>query len=218
MQKDTQGYFMDFTPIIPTNLSGELHADITKKAKDAYSQTLALKASFSPLVIKSLKDMLRIVNCYYSNKIESEGTHPVNIEKAIKDSYAKDEKNRHLQKLALSYIKTQKLLEQKADISNVYTLKFLTDIHKHFYESDDMKPFLDLKNENGTIYQMKPGKIRDLDVAVGNHIPHSHSQVPSMLNSMLHLYSLEKHRSYERQLVAAISSHHRLSLIHPFAH
>ena len=34
-------------------------------------------------IINGIEDLLRKVNSYYSNKIESEGTHPIDIEKAI---------------------------------------------------------------------------------------------------------------------------------------
>lgn len=101
---------MDFTPIIPTTLTSEDHLDLSNKAIEVYSKTLSLTGSLSPLVIQSLKNMLRSVNCYYSNHIEAEGTHPADIEKAMKEQYSKNADSMRLQKLALSYINTQKMI------------------------------------------------------------------------------------------------------------
>lgn len=80
-----------------------------------------------------------------------------------------------------------------------------------------MESFLRLKKEDGAIYEMKPGTLRNINVAVGNHIAPEYSKIPSMLQNMLHLYDLEKHRPQIRQIIGAMASHHRLSWIHPFA-
>jgi hypothetical protein len=37
------------------------------------------------------------MNCYYSNLIEGHDTHPVDIERALKNDYSKDARKRDLQ-------------------------------------------------------------------------------------------------------------------------
>src|SRR5437773_10114944 len=47
-------------------------------------------------VLKALADLVRAMNCYYSNLIEGHSTHPVDIERAMKNDYSADPGQRHL--------------------------------------------------------------------------------------------------------------------------
>jgi len=37
------------------------------------------------------------MNCYYSNLIEGHNTHPIDIERALRDDYSTDARRRNLQ-------------------------------------------------------------------------------------------------------------------------
>lgn len=68
--------------------------------------------------------MLRITNSYYSNRIESEGTHPIDIEKAMKKEFLEDKKKKDLQPLSLIHIEIQKYLEKKVlEDTKLYSLE-----------------------------------------------------------------------------------------------
>ena len=41
-------------------------------------------------VLAALADLVRAMNCYYSNLIEGHDTHPVDIERALKEDYSSD--------------------------------------------------------------------------------------------------------------------------------
>src|SRR5580700_4120324 len=41
-------------------------------------------------IVDTLADLVRSINCYYSNLIEGHRTHPVDIEKALKGDYSND--------------------------------------------------------------------------------------------------------------------------------
>ena len=43
-------------------------------------------------VVGSLANLVRAMNCYYSNLIEGHDTHPVEIERALRDDYSTDPK------------------------------------------------------------------------------------------------------------------------------
>ena len=45
----------------------------------------------------SLADMVRTMNCYYSNLIEGHDTHPISAERAMNNDYSRDPKKRDLQ-------------------------------------------------------------------------------------------------------------------------
>ena len=72
---------MDFTPIIPQELNGNIDNELLIKAEQICTKSAKMVGNYNIKVINEIKDLLRMVNSYYSNKIESEGTHPVNIEK-----------------------------------------------------------------------------------------------------------------------------------------
>ena len=58
-----------------------------------------------------IKELLRKVNSYYSNQIESEGTHPIDIDKATRQEFSSDSKEKQLQQLSLVHIEVQKYVE-----------------------------------------------------------------------------------------------------------
>src|SRR5882724_4091185 len=77
-------------------------------------QVLALvekSSSFSGSLNASLKaavgDIIRTMNCYYSNLIEGHDTHLADIERAMKNDYSKEPKKRNLQLEAKAHIEVQ---------------------------------------------------------------------------------------------------------------
>jgi len=55
-------------------------------------------------LLMSLADLVRTMNCYYSNLIEGHATHPVDIERALKGDYSQDARKRDLQLEARAHI------------------------------------------------------------------------------------------------------------------
>ena len=51
------------------------------------------------------------MNCYYSNLIEGHDTHPVDIERALKNDYSQDTRKRLLQVEAKAHITVQKWID-----------------------------------------------------------------------------------------------------------
>ena len=93
---------MDFTSIIPTNLDGTIDEQLLIKAEKICTQSAMLVGTYNDNIINELKILFRKVNSYYSNKIESEGTHPIDIEKAMRKDYSTDEQSKKLQLLSLA--------------------------------------------------------------------------------------------------------------------
>jgi hypothetical protein len=61
--------------------------------------------------LASLADLVRAMNCYYSNLIEGHDTHPIDIERALKSDYSNDAKKRDLQLEAQAHIAVQKWID-----------------------------------------------------------------------------------------------------------
>src|SRR5262249_43279167 len=46
-------------------------------------------------MVAGLADLVRSMNCHYSNLIEGHDTHPIDIERALKNDYSKDVRKRN---------------------------------------------------------------------------------------------------------------------------
>ncbi|MGB3752052.1 MAG: Fic family protein, partial [Arcobacteraceae bacterium] len=207
---------MLFSPIIPTDLNNIISAKHIKLANDICKKSAALKGTHNIYIINEVIELLRKTNSYYSNRIESEGTHPIDIDKAMKKEFFEDDKKRGLQKLSLAHIEVQKYIEKNLSSTNsIFETDFLLDIHKEFYIQEDMDKFLNIQYNNLQT-NMIPGKYRDQDVTVGKHIAPSASKIKSLLNHFQSMYNVSENLSQGEKLIYALCSHHRLVWIHPF--
>ena len=138
---------MNFTPIAPTDIYGNIDPKLLEKANDLLIEAAKLEGSHTPQILQAVKELLYTVNSYYSNKIESEGTHIVDIEKAMQQVYSKDTKKRNLQILSLTHIEVQKECEdyfRNNSNKSAYDKEFILGIHKKFYSKEGMEPFLQI--------------------------------------------------------------------------
>lgn len=207
---------MEFTPILPKDLQGNIFEKLIIKAEQVVlkSQTLSCVHTFQ--TINAISKMLFTVNSYYSNKIESEGTHPISIEKAMKKEYSEDSKERSMQTLSINYIETQKMLYSKVEQISAFELETILLTHQYLYSQEGMESFLEIKGKNEEVVKMIPGALRSREVQVGMHIPPSTSTLESLLEQMLNLYKTEDRGTNTKRLILALAFHHRLTWIHPF--
>ena len=155
------------TPIIPQTEHYSLKQEIINKAERIIIESAKLTGNLNMHVINAIKDNLRTINSYYSNKIESEGTHPIDIERAMKNDFSQDDKKKSMQQLSLVHIEVQKYLESTLDISTPsYSLEKILEIHNVFYNKEEMKYALNIKNGDLEV-EMIPGKLREGYVRVG---------------------------------------------------
>ncbi|MBT5491012.1 Fic family protein [bacterium] len=208
---------MDFTPIIPTQLNGIVDQELLVLAEEVCTKSAMLVGTHNIHVINGIQDLLRKVNSYYSNKIESEGTHPIDIDKAMRQEYSQDKKAKNLQLLSLAHISTQRFVEEycSSNLNNPYSKEFILKIHSEFYNHKGMESFLNISNDDKTI-TMIAGELRDTDVTIGNHIAPSFLELNSIIEKYECLYKIPNFTTQALKLIYAISSHHRLVWIHPF--
>ncbi len=209
---------MKFTPFVSLELNGNIPNTLLQKAEYIAIQSPSLLGGYNDVVIGEIKSLLRIINSYYSNRIESEGTHPINIEKAMRKDFSSDEKEKNLQYLSLAYIKTQINLEKKIKEinTNPFDIDFIKTIHKDFYKQEGMENFLDIKFNDKTI-SMIPGEFRQKDVKVGHHIAIDFSEIKTTMEEFVSSYkNSTKHGLMAQKIIYILSSHHRFVWIHPF--
>jgi Fic family protein len=186
---------------------------LTDLAIDLAAKSAGFRRSLRPGVSTALAGLVRSMNCYYSNLIEGHDTHPIDIERALKDDYSADPKKSDLQLEAKAHIVVQKWIDDGNLQGRAVTADGIREVHRRFCDllPDDM-----LWIEEPTTHErlrVVPGELRRRDVRVGRHIPISPGAVPRFLARFEKTYgALGKTDA----ILAAAAAHHRLLWIHPF--
>src|SRR5713101_1252810 len=80
---------------------------LTDLAVELAQKAAGFRRSLPESLVTSLADLVRAMNCYYSNLIEGHDTHPIDIERALKNDYSDDPRKRDLQLEAKAHIAVQ---------------------------------------------------------------------------------------------------------------
>jgi Fic family protein len=172
-----------------------------------------------PIVFAEVVEHLRIINSYYSNLIEGNPTHPVEIERAMHADYSGDPAKRALQQESLAHIEVQQLLAQRLQAEpalDVTAPEFLCWLHEQFYLRMPQEFRYVTHPHSGERFEVIPGALREQPVEVGIHIAPEAASLPRFLEGFHEVYRLERHHGGEQRLIAAAAAHHRLGWIHPF--
>lgn len=169
-----------------------------------------------PILQQSVGDLVRSMNCYYSNLIEGHDTHPRDIERALANDFSKEPKKRDLQKEAVAHIHVQRLIDEGKD-PTIWpaTSAYARWLHREFCER--LPPDM-LWVENPDTRErvpVVPGELRQRDVAVGDHVPPGHEKLPRFLARFDQAYASPP-LTRLRQIQSVGAVHHRFLWIHPF--
>src|SRR5277367_961470 len=139
-------------------------------ALDLAQKSAGFRRSLPESLLASLADLVRAMNCYYSNLIEGHDTHPVDIERALKDDYSKDARKRDLQLEAKAHITVQKWIDDGGLTGREVTSEGIREVHRRFCEElpDDLLWVEDPTTKERV--RVVPGELRREDVQVGAHI------------------------------------------------
>src|SRR5580698_1139818 len=85
--------------------------ELTDLALTLAQQSAGFRRSLPPSLLTSLANLVRAMNCYYSNLIEGHDTHPIDIELALKNDYSQDACKRDLQLEAKAHIHVQEWID-----------------------------------------------------------------------------------------------------------
>ena len=200
-----------FEEHIPTELA-DLSVDIQREAT-------GLGQGLHPDSAAELADLVRVMNCYYSNLIEGHNTRPRDIERALAGAELEEE-TRPLALEARAHVIVQRAIDEmhrKGTLPRPTSVEFLTWVHKSFY--DEMPDeFRVIEHPDGTQEPIVPGRMRqddDREVAVGRHLPPSSSRVAAFMDHFDKRFQIAA-RSSSGRIIAIASAHHRLNYIHPF--
>ncbi len=182
------------------------------------SLELAAKASgfrrsLPPGLLAALADMVRAMNCYYSNLIEGHDTHPIDIERALKSDYSQDATLRNLQLEAKAHIAVQAWIDSGELHSKAATTPAACEIHRRFCELLPDELLWTAASDTGETLRVEPGVPRTRDVKVGKLVAVSPGAVPRFLQRFEDAYTpLGKAEA----ILATAAMHHRFLWIHPF--
>jgi Fic family protein len=174
----------------------------------------SFRGSLAEGIRTPLCDLVRNMNCYYSNLIEGHDTHPIDIERALNNDYSSNAEKRNLQLEAKSHIAVQKWIDSGGLRQRYATVSGLCEIHKRFIDGlpDDLQ-WVKIPNSDKMV-RVRPGKFRDDYVNVDLHIPVSPGAVPRFMARFEQAYAK---LSPQQAVLQAAAAHHRLAWIHPFS-
>ena len=164
-------------------------------------------------IVSPLAELVREMNCYYSNLIEGHFTHPVDIERVMKNEYSDDTAKRNLQAEAKAHIEVQRWIDAGGLRGRATTVEAIREIHFQFSERLPPEMLVVSDPDGGPPVNVVPGELRRNYVKVGRHIPISPGAVPRFLQRFEQSYG---HLGRSETILAAAAAHHRLLWIHPF--
>jgi Fic family protein len=210
--QDRQEHVAIMEPLL-INEGSRFRRDLTDLTLDLASKSARFKASLPSGLVDPLARAVRTMNCYYSNLIEGHDTHPVDIERAMKRDYSADRAKRDLQFEARAHIEVQQWLDEANLAEKIFSAGLAAEIHRRFCAllPEDLLWVED--PASGDRLKVEPGKWREHDVKVGNHVAISPGAVPRFMQRFEEVFGRAGRAD---AIIATASAHHRLLWIHPF--
>ena len=201
-----------FEPLMPTEGDPRLE----ELAVTLVARANQLGGQLHANVRSSIGDLVRSMNCYYSNSIEGHDTHPREIDRALADDYSRDPTRRVLQKEARAHIDVQKMIDTgEAPADAPTSARYLKWVHYEFCRRLPPELLLVRHPSTGRTVEVIPGELRDGEVEVGRHLPPPAEDVPRFLDRIEEAYD-PRRLLPTRRLIAVAAVHHRLLWLHPF--
>jgi Fic family protein len=206
---------MAFCNAIEPALPADADHRLEDLAYELVAAASALAGQIHPVVQQSIGNLVRSMNCYYSNLIEGHNTLPRDIERALAHDYSAEPGRRNLQLEAVAHIEVQSMIDSGADEPGEPVSKaYIQWLHREFCSRLPESLLWSENPNSGKRIRVIPGEIRTQDVKVGIHIPPSGEQLQDCLVRFEEIYSGVQSRF--RKLIAVAAAHHRLLWIHPF--
>ena len=178
------------------------------------SSASAFRASLPVGMVEALCDLVRSMNCYYSNLIEGHDTLPIEIEQALAEDYSHNKERKDLQFEAKAHIVTQRWIDEGALTGRAATVSAALETHYRFEGALPPDLLWVTNSRTKQREQVIPGETRTFDVQVWRHVPVSPGAIARFMRRWEIAYG--KLNKFDTVLQAA-AAHHRLVWIHPFA-
>jgi Fic family protein len=179
----------------------------------AHDLALAASSLAHHPIAQHLRGLLRVMNSYYTNRIEGQHTRPSELEQALRQDFSNDARLAAKQRLAVAHIDAEIELEQRyrgeAGARALYSPGAVCDLHRTLFAR---LPAQDLQAVSEA--PIVPGQWRQREVSVGRHVAPVASSIEAFVARWATVYG--PLRRGEAMLVGMAAAHQRLGWIHPF--
>lgn len=203
--------------IEPARLEDGIPLDLVETANRLIQASGKLGQNLPARTLADLADMVRMMNSYYSNRIEGNNTRPRDIERALAGDFDEDPERRALQQEHAAHIRLQAEIDRRATagtLGDPTDPAFIQWLHCAFYEGAT-EEMLAIRHA-GQIVRIAPGEWRQGDVEVGSHVPPPHDTVPAFMAHFHTRFRLDWLHGQVTRVLAMATAHHRFNYIHPF--
>lgn len=199
-----------FMPAEGTAVLENLAFDLAREASE-------LSAQLHPVVRLAVADLVRSMNCYYSNLIEGHNTHPRDIDRALSADYSSDPHRRDLQLEARAHIEVQRMIDERAGEMPrpPASRAFIEWTHREFCGRLPESLLVVESPDTREQIPVVPGQMRSQSVAVGRHVAPDAGDLPAFMGRFEEAYEAAR-LTKPRQVIAIAAAHHRFLWIHPF--
>ncbi len=199
-------------PLVPEEGVRELEDAVVQLVEEA-SQ---LAGRTHPILRDSIGDLVRSMNCYYSNLIEGHDTHPRDIDRALANDFSNEPRKRDLQKEAVAHIHVQRLIDTGRDPDAwPASAAYAAWLHEEFCSRLPPEMLFVTDPATGERLEVEPGRWRRRDVEVGRHLPPEPNDLPRFMARFDAAYKAPVLNRF-RQIQAVGAVHQRFLWIHPF--
>lgn len=189
------------------------YGELVDFAVDLSTKSAALSASLPVAIRTSLADVVRAMNCYYSNLIEGHDTHPISADRAVRGELSADPEERNLQLEAVAHINVQKWIDGGGLTEHPTAPSIVKEIHRRFCADLPDELLVTEDRETGEKINIIGGEYRNRFVSVGDHVPISPGAVPRFMEHVHRRYNVTGRVT---SILSAAYAHHRISWVHPF--
>jgi Fic family protein len=199
-----------FMPAQGTAVLENLAFDLAREASE-------LSAQLHPVVRLSVAELVRSMNCYYSNLIEGHNTHPRDIDRALAADYSSDPHRRDLQLEARAHIEVQQMIDERVeDLPHPPASRaFIEWTHREFCRRLPDSLLVVENPDTKERIPVVPGQLRTRTVAVGRHVAPVAEDLPAFIGRFEEAYDSAR-LTKPCQVIAVAAAHHRFLWIHPF--
>jgi Fic family protein len=209
------------TRIEPARIEEDVKMELVEASLALVRASEKLGAGLPPATLGQVAAMIRVMNSYYSNRIEGNNTRPREIEAALAGSFDEDPRRRALQQESAAHVRLQAEIDRRAsagELEDPSAPDFIRWLHREFYRDVDPAALVLREATTGGAGEIviKPGEWRDGDVEVGDHVPPPHNCVPAFMDHFHKRFRQDWLHGQATKILAMATAHHRLNFIHPF--
>ena len=196
------------------NENSRFRRGLNERVVELVQRSTSLRYGLPQAILAPLADLVRSMNCYYSNLIEGHSTHPLDIERALHHDFSDDARQRDLQREAVAHIAVQQWLDAGGlAVGRALSVEGICEIHRRFFAELPHDMLAVTNPDTHETLAVVPGALRQADVAVGRHVPVSPGALPRFLARFETVYS---RLGKAEMILHAAAIHHRFTWIHPF--